>query len=309
MRTRIVARSISRPVRQRLGQGQFVAQVLAVFERACNLVTPDGDVVALVTPQISNGPLNIVVDGATDLFTGINPNTPVMLEEGQLWVGGRQIDLEEATVWEPQPDWDTLRTRCAAITAHLPRLCTLSHRYAPAGTLLALLWETPSSDGRVASAIFSTATKAGQALREGWEGDLERLQEAGIGLAGLGDGLTPAGDDFLVGVMLWAWLTHPTPASFCRALRQVAVSRTTTLAAAFLRAAARGECGASWHALLATLSEGTEVEITTAVREVLTYGATSGADTLAGFLYLPITSLFPLLRSKQPGRVAGICVC
>ena len=43
------ASSISRTVKEQLQAGRFVARVLAVFERACNLITPDGDVMALVT--------------------------------------------------------------------------------------------------------------------------------------------------------------------------------------------------------------------------------------------------------------------
>ena len=39
----VVARSISRPVWERLHGGRFVTHALAVFERACDLVTRDGD--------------------------------------------------------------------------------------------------------------------------------------------------------------------------------------------------------------------------------------------------------------------------
>jgi hypothetical protein len=148
------------------------------------------------------------------------------------------------------------------------------------------LLNTPLTDGRLDRAIFSTAQKAGKDLREGWAGNQEKLRVAGTKLAGLGCGLTPAGDDFLTGTMLWAWLAHPDPTSFCHTLLRVAAPRTTALSAAFLRAAAHGGCSQSWHALLAALSAGTKAEITVAVQQVLTHGATSGADTLAGFLYL-----------------------
>ena len=35
MRLRVIARSVSRPVWERLGKGSFSARVVAVFERAC----------------------------------------------------------------------------------------------------------------------------------------------------------------------------------------------------------------------------------------------------------------------------------
>ena len=116
-------------------------------------------------------------------------------------------------------------------------------------------------------------------------GDTGQLRAGAARLAGLGGGLTPSGDDFVTGVMLWGWLAHPEPSSFCQTLAQIAAPRTTTLSAAFLRAAARGECSAPWHALLAALNTGQDSEIMTAVQEILAHGATSGADSLAGFLY------------------------
>jgi len=134
--------------------------------------------------------------------------------------------------------------------------------------------------------ILSTARSAGEALRDGWAGNQDRLQAAAITLAGLGNGLTPAGDDFLAGVMLWAWLSHLDPIPFCQTLLGIAAPRTTTLSAAFLRAAAQGTCNHPWHILLTAFSEGIESAIETAVQKVLAHGATSGADTLAGFLYL-----------------------
>jgi hypothetical protein len=290
--THIVARSISRSVRERLHrscQDRSDACVLAVFERACDLVTHDGDVIALVSPQVGDGPLNVVVDGAAGLFARVHIGAPVTLEEERLWIGGLAIDLKGATDWEPRPDWAALRERRAAIASCLPLLRATCHRHTPAGSLLALL-DAPPHGNVLTGATFTTAREAVQALREGWAGDAERLQEGAAGLAGLGGGLTPAGDDFLTGAMLWVWLAHPMPAQLCRALAEAAVHRTTTLSAAFLRAAARGECGAPWHALLAALSEGLsdegEARITAAVQEILARGATSGADSLAGFLCL-----------------------
>ena len=123
-------------------------------------------------------------------------------------------------------------------------------------------------------------------LRSGWEGDVTALRDAAAHLAGLGIGLTPAGDDFLAGIMLWAWLAYPAPGPLCRALVEAAAPRTTTLSAAFLRAAARGECDANWHQLLAALSTGSAAQLAPAVQQVVAHGATSGADMLAGFLWL-----------------------
>jgi hypothetical protein len=285
-----VALSISRPVRERLGAGRFDAQVLAVFDRACNLVTPDGDVLALVIPQVGDGPLNVVVNGTPGLFAAVGHGATARLAGDRLQVDGLWIDLEGAAVWEPRPDWETLRARRTAIGSWMPYLRALCLHHAPAGSLLALLGGSPP-EGMPTHAILSAAQKATVALQEGWAGDPQNLHEGVTGLAGLGSGLTPAGDDLLAGAMLWAWLDHPTPKMFCRAVARVAAPRTTTLSAALLKAAARGECSAAWHALLSALSmgqgEGARDNIAKAVYDILSRGATSGADSLAGFLLHP----------------------
>ena len=287
MTTCIVAHSISRPVQERLQRmegGQFAGQVLAGFDRACDLVTDDGDVVALVVPRVGDGPFNIVVNGTAGCFARIAADTRVSLDKGRLWVGELGVDLTSAVVWDPRPDWDALRARRGGIAHQLPLLRALCLREALAGSLLALFTDT-LPDGAPTRIVLSTAQEAARALQAGRAGDLERLREGTARLAGLGSGLTPAGDDFLTGAMLRAWLDHPTPDPLCLVMVEVATPRTTTLSAAFLQAAARGECSAPWHALLAALSEGVDASITAAVQKVLTHGATSGADALAGFLY------------------------
>jgi hypothetical protein len=105
--------------------------------------------------------------------------------------------------------------------------------------------------------------------------------------------LTPAGDDFLAGVMLWAWLAHPSPHRVCQILLEEAVPRTTVLSAALLSAAAVGECSAPWHRLLQALPAGDEHGITKAAHHVLSFGNTSGADSLAGFLWIARATCMP----------------
>ena len=291
MSFRVIARSISRPVWERLGEGAFAARVLAVFTQVCDLITADGQVVALVLPQVGDGPLNMVVESTPGDLATLEPGVPTWLEEGRLRVGGLEVALETARVWEPCPDWRRLRACQSVCAERLPLLKDLSLEHAPEGSFLVLTSGEPGCPADPAltestsDALLAAARQATQALRTGWEGDTALLQAGAAQLAGLGGGLTPAGDDFLSGAMLWAWLAHPCPRSLCRLLVKAAAPRTTTLSAAFLRAAARGECSAAWHMLLTALSQGTHAEVATAVREVLSHGATSGADALAGFLW------------------------
>jgi hypothetical protein len=241
-------------------------------------------VIALVAPDVGNGPLNIVLDGSPWDLTPLEPGTRAETDGERLHVGDLQIDLGGAKVWEPRPDWPALRTRCAAIEARLPALRAFGLERAREGSFLALLDEA-SSKNPSQEAVLVAARSAIHTLHAGWAGDLARLREGTAQLAGLGSGLTPAGDDFLCGAMLWAWLAHPGPGSYCRTIVATAALRTTTLSAAFLWAAASGECNAAWHALLDALTQGDDAGVARAAQDVLAHGATSGADALAGFLW------------------------
>jgi len=277
--TCLAARSISSPIHSALQQEPFAARVLAAFDHACDLVTPNGDVIAIVALQIGDGPLNIVVDGKPEDFALLRPGTAARLQEANLQIGDVQINLAGAAVWEPRPDWNALRARRTSIERDLETLSSVSARLAAPESW----WAEQDAISPPAQPVIQAALES---VRAGWLGDLAQLQNGAARLAGLGNGLTPAGDDFLAGVMLWAWLAHPAPQSFCGAIVDSAAPRTTTLSAAFLHAAARGECDATWHQLLATLGTATDDELAAAIERVLAHGATSGADMLAGFLWM-----------------------
>jgi len=300
MTVHLAARSISRPALGTLRQAPFAARVLAAFEQACDLVTPNGQVIAVVTLHIGDGPLSIVVEAGAGVVGMVERDAPVELNGDTLRFGHLEITLKDALMWEPCPNWSAMRTRQQDIVKNLPTLRAVALSHAPADSLLAALDTTnhvvPTCGGALADSPGAcradrdprqrTLGYEAKNLGSGWEGDGTQLKEAAAHLAGRGIGLTPAGDDFLAGVLLWVWLAHPAPEPLCHTLAEVAARRTTTLSAALLRAAARGECDANWHRIFAALSSGGVAQLAPAVQQIVAHGATSGADMLAGFLWV-----------------------
>ncbi|HXT52432.1 MAG TPA: DUF2877 domain-containing protein [Thermoanaerobaculia bacterium] len=118
-------------------------------------------------------------------------------------------------------------------------------------------------------------------------GAIEAITTAAAALAGLGEGSTPAGDDYLVGVLhALARGRPPSPrmAPLVASLGGIGETRTTAASAAWLAAAARGEASPVWRALLDVLASGSEVDVRRAARAVRGTGHTSGAFSLRGFL-------------------------
>jgi hypothetical protein len=156
------------------------------------------------------------------------------------------------------------------------------------GSLLELF--VPAAPAALLSAaVASRARPAAQALVQGLvTADASLAVQGALGLAGLGGGLTPAGDDFIVGALLavWAGLYGPGLELLTAAVADAAAERTTTLSGAYLRAAARGECSARWHALFKALLATEHAASRRALEALLAVGHTSGGDGLAGFLAL-----------------------
>lgn len=278
----VTALSASRSVLRDLGPAPVPLQVLAVFDHACDFIAADGQVICLVSQAIGDGPLNIVMPGPLPRQMLPASGAAASISARRLSVGELEIGLD-CPQWEPHPDWGFLRSRIATVCASLPVLATHVQSYAPPRSLLALL---DAGDPAQPSArrVLDAVRRAGAHLAPGQSWSPEQAGLAAAEVAGLGWGLTPCGDDWLAGVLAWAWLAHPAPAEVGEAVLRAVSGRTSHLSLAFLRGAARGECDAAWHGLLGALAAGEPCNVDAALRAVLAHGATSGADRLAGFL-------------------------
>ncbi|MFN8123312.1 MAG: DUF2877 domain-containing protein [Thermoleophilia bacterium] len=96
-------------------------------------------------------------------------------------------------------------------------------------------------------------------------------------LAGLGEGLTPAGDDVLCGLAGWrhAW-GDPV------AVSGAAASRTSPVSLAYLRSAERGELPEAAALVLAAIRAGDAPLAARRAAALRSWGATSGSALLWG---------------------------
>jgi hypothetical protein len=275
------AASVSRPVKQRLQDQGFAGWVLSVHRMACNLVDDQRNVIALLSPAVGNGPFSITVDTN---FNGIAIGDPVCADATRLAVGGLTVRLDSASTWEPSPDWHWLRTPRKRIAANFLAF----DEWTPTAIWGGLAHITGADQHAEGKPTFMARLARGKEAYSRLivaglgEGKRDALVEGARLLAGLGPGGTPAGDDFLVGVMAAIWLLGDKSGAL--AIAETAAPRTSALSAAFLRAAGRGEFIALWHGLLEALAAGDPAQVETAAMAVESFGASSGADALDGFI-------------------------
>lgn len=130
-------------------------------------------------------------------------------------------------------------------------------------------------------------------VQASWRQNIEGIKEATLGLAGLGPGLTPSGDDVLGGFAAIMALLSPQLSAdsisrkhIASTIAAMAKPRTTKLSSVLLEFAARGEVSEQIGTLILSLNlPAEEFEIVLkSVAGVLAFGATSGGDTLLGML-------------------------
>ena len=235
-------------------------RVLHVFDDACNLINADRDVLSIVTPQIGNGPFNLVVEDDILFSKYLKSESSVAVFEDRLEIGDLTIDMRTAQLWNPRPDWGRLHASKEDISNQLTSLPNVDRQpFLPASLCSTLTTSIVLAD--INSSFIATKQ-----------------------LAGLGIGLTPSGDDFMMGALYAAWIVHPLEVAsvFTKEITEIAVPLTTSLSATGLKSAGRGEAGIIWHEFFVALIANEDLE--SPIAKIISVGETSGADALAGFL-------------------------
>jgi len=262
----IHARSLAHSVIDWLATARH-PRVLHVFDDACNLIDENRDVISIVNLCIGNGPFSCVI--APELFFSeyMDAQTPISVEANHIRLGDLLIDTDHATQWNPRPNWERLhelKDSIADLPIHLPA------RSLPVG----LSTHHSLFPIHLLPSLSSSLTHA----------DLPTAKQTASKLAGLGPGLTPSGDDILMGALYAAWIIHPPEVASVLGseVAETASALTTSLSAAWLRSAGRGEAGHLWHQLFDAMLTGENIP--SKINNILAVGHTSGADALTGFM-------------------------
>lgn len=229
------------------------AQVLHLFDSACNLVNEAGAVLSVLAAEHGRAPFALTLANAPHFPSHFSAESAVRVGADALWVGEWHTPWHTAVLWNPRPAWESIPP--AHLTAAWPIL---------RGLLVGREHITPPPE-------------------------LTHADEVAAWLIGRGPGLTPAGDDFLMGWLYALWAgglgTRDEGQSPVTSLPSL-LHRTTTLSAAYLQAASKGEAAETWHTLVEVLNQPVvEERLTAAAQAILATGHTSGADALAGFVW------------------------
>ena len=250
-------------------------RILHVFDTACNLINEHSEVLSIVTQQIGNGPFNLVIENNVCFSEHLNLESPVTVARTQLHLGDLTINTADVKPWVPRPDWESLHTKKNEFLDQIISLqATLSDAGGKPGNPLTASLPVTNYQSQVSDLCSALVTL-----------DLSSALKIASKLSGLGAGLTPAGDDFILGAIYATWIIHPPEIAsvLAEGVTNAAAPLTTSLSAAWLRSAGKGEAGILWHAFFESLLAGNTSDIQVQITRLLSVGASSGADALAGF--------------------------
>ena len=181
------------------------AHVLHVFAAACNLINDGDDLLSLILQPGPLDPFTLLLKQPAS-FAGfaehISAESIVTHSSGRIRIDDLEVVIDEPMAWTSRPDWDTLRVGLSGNLDWIDVIEGAVIRSRTAESLAALIGNPHASWEGSRPPWWAKAAAPVQELLNGITSRDERaLSRAASRLAGLGPGLTPSGDDFLIGLM------------------------------------------------------------------------------------------------------------
>lgn len=246
--------------------------------------------IVFISYEPHHGPLTINFPDARNVKSFINNKMRVRFSSGKIHIPDAAIavNTNNSFVWHPKPPTAPAQTAAARRERMIAAAEKIISRGSQEGLsdLLPQLLDTTHNrefDGKEFPSLFS--------------GILELANETGelpsqkfiVDLLGTGPGLTPSGDDFVMGMLLavnrWKseYLSQHNLDLFNREIIAAAYLQTTTLSANLIECAAQGLADQRLIDALDWLVSGSESSMRS-IDALLTWGSSSGSDIFVGFV-------------------------
>ena len=274
-------------------RGEFPVRVHSVFHAALNLSSPDGELLTLLSAEADDAPRGVRLASTEDFSSlglaagdgGVFSVDEIVLEPP---TGSGRLRVEYAAARRlAAPSAPPLRGDDALWRSGVAQLESLQAR-AATDLRIAPLLTLAQPPGAMGERLTQAALDLGRGVQAG---RLDAMRGAAARLVGLGQGLTPAGDDFLCGFLGAGHCRRAADlaqtrllTSFGEAVREF-LGQTTDISASFLRDALAGRVSGTLAALAEACSGVPGSDLDDALRRLAAIGHSSGLDAATGFFY------------------------
>jgi len=261
------------------------ARVIGFSSRGVFLLVPPQHIV-FVSGERYRSPLTINLDRSDDRLRAVEVGAMARFSDTRLIFPSIafSISLAEDVVWQcpsatgaARPSAERVRTLRAIAEGVLAQR---GHDGLAALLPTLLGWPATAPLSAEQSALLDRLSAVRRAMRVG---DVSALLAGLTSLLGQGRGLTPSGDDVLIGLLLMLnrWHLDRDWAVMNRSLMEAAYRVTTTISANLIEWAASGQGDERLIAVVDGIATGT-TSIDECVDCVLDWGSSSGSDALVG---------------------------
>ena len=265
------------------------AQVHSVFPRACNIEADSGELVTLLAAGSGNLPHGI---RCALSFAPLRQGQTAILEGATLHIpcADLMVDLSRAAVWTGTVAAASPGLRGAQAQGTLRELCETLREHAPDQGVAPALFLSGNPCSTLERALVARIGQTLPILARATETkDAVAVAAALSALVGLGAGLTPAGDDFIVGYLAALWSRSYREPGIAALLRALALTvgelslHTNAISRQMLLDALQGHFAERLTEVVRCVCDGDDVA--DAAMQALQIGHSSGADVLCGLLF------------------------
>ncbi len=245
------------------------------FASAVNFYSDDA-FAFVVHANIGAGPLNIVLQGMR--FDSLNS---LEIDIDSICLNGIRLQLDTSTLYDPHFEFDEYNED--NFKHNLEVFEQTLKEFSPPTSLAFLLDET-----RKKNFTSSFDVEYVKRFELGYKTILSDNHLRGIELLkGLGPGLTPSGDDFISGLLIAVNVRQAVlKTDLSQTIHSIyqTAQGTNPFTNTFIRCAAYGQVSGKFKRLIESLFHSGREETIESTQQLLTVGATSGADQAVGFL-------------------------
>ncbi|WP_042477464.1 DUF2877 domain-containing protein [Bacillus ndiopicus] len=280
----IITKSADTYFLDRVSLSALFGVVHSVFKRTINITClDDNELYTIGCEGIDNAPNTLIVNLRSFEDFEIGTGNQVYINDTTISIGNKlSIPIKGVKLWESILPAYPANTN--ALQSNLLKMRQYIESHGQNGGIKRKPFAENSFEHELERMIHERTNLLKSALMQQ---ELIEAQRHAISLLGLGPGLTPSGDDFLVGLFAVLCIRNSPCASYtsiCGEIVQKAKTATNEISYMAIKKASEGLVRESLISLLVALLYGNEEELTKSLQQVLNIGSSSGTDIALGIL-------------------------
>ena len=265
--------------------------VHSVFDHACNIQLEENNLVTLISPKLPNYPAAIKLDITEDqklCSIGFKTGMKSVINKDEIKIPEicLSIKLTGAKVWDSSPLFLRSNISEEKVNENIEKIRDLILKYGKIEGVASIL-DVNAVENNYKNFIINSVKRLAKGISDF---DYKEISEASKRLIGLGPGLTPAADDFLLGILASLYYIGYYFGNHLENLKKIAgfiiydlPGRTTFISEIMLRNGMKARFSEPIRDLMLAVIHTTSVQ--DKCINLLNIGGTSGSDCAAGIVW------------------------